>query len=117
MKGDYEEFHALRLRENKPNSKPNKAKQSQFQEAAHAPKQLDQAERERQNGCKKAGSLSNDNENGEGGIRTPGRGVNPYDGLANRCLKPLGHLSERSFSNLPYAGKCCKKITLKLHFL
>ena len=33
-------------------------------------------------------------ENGEGGIRTPGRGVYPYDGLANRCLKPLGHLSE-----------------------
>ena len=26
MKGDYEEFHALRRRENKANSKPNKAK-------------------------------------------------------------------------------------------
>jgi len=25
MKGDYEEFHALRRRKNKPNSKPNKA--------------------------------------------------------------------------------------------
>ncbi len=33
-------------------------------------------------------------KNGEGGIRTRGRGVYPYDGLANRCLKPLGHLSE-----------------------
>ncbi len=33
-------------------------------------------------------------KNGEGGIRTRGRGVHPYDGLANRCLKPLGHLSE-----------------------
>ena len=33
-------------------------------------------------------------KNGEGGIRTPGTGVYPYDGFANRCLKPLGHLSE-----------------------
>ena len=33
-------------------------------------------------------------KNGEGGIRTRGRGVYPYDGLANRYLKPLGHLSE-----------------------
>ena len=31
--------------------------------------------------------------NGEGGIRTRGRGYYPYDGLANRCLQPLGHLS------------------------
>ena len=30
---------------------------------------------------------------GEGGIRTRDRGLNPYDGLANRCLQPLGHLS------------------------
>jgi hypothetical protein len=64
----------------------------------------------------KASMSPNDIENGEAGIRTPGTGVYPYDGLANRCLKPLGHLSERSFSNLPYAGKCCKKITLKPHF-
>jgi hypothetical protein len=40
-------------------------------------------------------SSSNDNKNGEGGIRTRGTGLYPYDGLANRCLKPLGHLSER----------------------
>ena len=34
--------------------------------------------------------LSSDNiENGEGGIRTRGRGVNPYDGLANRCTKNI----------------------------
>ena len=33
-------------------------------------------------------------KNGEGGIRTRGTGVYPYDGLANRCLKPLGHLSK-----------------------
>ena len=32
-------------------------------------------------------------ENGEGGIRTLGASNNPHDGLANRCLKPLGHLS------------------------
>ena len=32
-------------------------------------------------------------QNGEGGIRTPGTGLTPYDGLANRCLQPLGHLS------------------------
>jgi hypothetical protein len=31
--------------------------------------------------------------NGERGIRTPGTGVNPYNGLANRRLQPLGHLS------------------------
>jgi hypothetical protein len=33
-------------------------------------------------------------KNGEGGIRTRGTGVYPYDGLANRCLQPLGHLSK-----------------------
>ena len=32
-------------------------------------------------------------DGGEGGIRTPGRGLSPYNGLANRRLKPLGHLS------------------------
>lgn len=32
-------------------------------------------------------------KNGEGGIRTRGAGDYPHDGLANRCLKPLGHLS------------------------
>ena len=30
---------------------------------------------------------------GEGGIRTLGRGLGPYDGLANRCFRPLSHLS------------------------
>ncbi len=37
-----------------------------------------------------------DMENGEGGIRTPGTGVTPYDGLANRCFQPLSHLSKCS---------------------
>ena len=32
---------------------------------------------------------------GERGIRTLDTGVNPYAGLANRCLQPLGHLSKR----------------------
>ena len=40
-------------------------------------------------------NLAVSEKNGEGGIRTRGTGVYPYDGLANRCLKPLGHLSER----------------------
>src|SRR6185437_3890533 len=34
------------------------------------------------------------NSGGEGGIRTPDRGVSPYNGLANRRLQPLGHLSD-----------------------
>ena len=45
--------------------------------------------------CVKNDNLSPaDTDNGEGGIRTRGTGLYPYDGLANRCLKPLGHLSE-----------------------
>jgi hypothetical protein len=30
---------------------------------------------------------------GEGGIRTLGTGVSPYNGLANRRIRPLCHLS------------------------
>jgi hypothetical protein len=30
---------------------------------------------------------------GEGGIRTPGTSFSSYNGLANRRLQPLGHLS------------------------
>jgi len=33
-------------------------------------------------------------QNGEGEIRTRGTSVHRYDGLANRCLQPLGHLSK-----------------------
>src|SRR5207248_8363831 len=33
---------------------------------------------------------------GEGGIRTPDRGISPYNGLANRRLQPLGHLSNET---------------------
>src|SRR3954454_5091585 len=32
-------------------------------------------------------------ENGETGIRTRDTGLTPYNGLANRRLQPLGHLS------------------------
>ena len=32
--------------------------------------------------------------NGEAGIRTRGTSLSPYDGLANRYLQPLGHLSK-----------------------
>jgi hypothetical protein len=45
-------------------------------------------------------------ENGEGGIRTRGRGLYPYDGLANRCLQPLGHLSKPS-RNVVYPACPC----------
>ena len=46
---------------------------------------------------------SNDTQIGEGGIRTRGRGIRPYDGLANRCLQPLGHLSKGW-------GKCIRTV-------
>ncbi len=34
---------------------------------------------------------------GEGGIRTLGTGVSPYNGLANRRIRPLCHLSGVAF--------------------
>ena len=37
--------------------------------------------------------LHSESAGGEGGIRTPGTGFSQYNGLANRRLKPLGHLS------------------------
>jgi hypothetical protein len=40
---------------------------------------------------------------GEGGIRTLDRVVRPYNGLANRRLQPLGHLSGVGNSSLPLA--------------
>ncbi|GEM_PF-3549614 len=41
-------------------------------------------------------------KNGEGGIRTLGTGYYPYDGLANRCLQPLGHLSKLVIKTVIY---------------
>src|SRR5688500_1321784 len=32
-------------------------------------------------------------DGGEAGIRTLGRSLSPYNGLANRRLRPLGHLT------------------------
>src|ERR1700677_1117426 len=37
---------------------------------------------------------------GEGGIRTLGTGVSPYNGLANRRIRPLCHLSANRISHL-----------------
>ena len=34
-----------------------------------------------------------DKHGGEGGIRTLDTDIRPYNGLANRRLQPLGHLS------------------------
>ena len=36
---------------------------------------------------------------GEGGIRTPDKAFRPYNGLANRRLQPLGHLSQLPRNN------------------
>ena len=52
---------------------------------------------ERKLGSEKDKMSPRDIRNGEAGIRTRGKGLNPYDGLANRCLKPLA----TSPSNLP----------------
>ena len=38
------------------------------------------------------------NSGGDGGIRTPDKGLGPYNGLANRRLQPLGHVSARGVS-------------------
>ena len=37
---------------------------------------------------------------GEGGIRTPGTGFSQYNGLANRRIQPLCHLSAEWFQQL-----------------
>ncbi len=52
-----------------------------------------------------------DTNNGEGGIRTRAAGLSPLDGLANRCLQPLGHLSGQLARNLLLPSPHCKKIT------
>jgi hypothetical protein len=45
-------------------------------------------------------SLRLANTGGEEGIRTPGTGLSPYNGLANRRLQPLGHLTARGLSSI-----------------
>src|ERR1700740_3269027 len=44
---------------------------------------------------------------GEGGIRTLDTGVSPYNGLANRRLQPLGHLSATCF---PYTSTLRRQV-------
>ena len=39
-------------------------------------------------------NMDNKGNGGEGGIRTLGTGVSPYNGLANRRIRPLCHLSK-----------------------
>ncbi len=46
--------------------------------------------------CEKGMELEEENSGGEGGIRTPGTGFSPYNGLANRRIQPLCHLSARA---------------------
>lgn|GEM_PF-32445 len=48
---------------------------------------------------------------GEGGIRTPGTGLGPYDGLANRCFRPLSHLSAA------FLGLSLHATTFSLYYL
>ena len=44
----------------------------------------------------------NEKYGGEAGIRTLGRALRPYNGLANRRLQPLGHLTLGGSSEYPY---------------
>src|SRR5580658_954657 len=46
-------------------------------------------------------SLQSRLRGGEGGIRTLGTGVSPYNGLANRRIRPLCHLSAFVYNKLP----------------
>jgi len=62
----------------------------------------------------KAAMSSDDTDNGEAGIRTPGAGVYPHDGLANRCLKPLGHLSESFVNSIRPTYLRCNNISGKM---
>ena len=45
------------------------------------------------------------NSGGEGGIRTPGTGFSQYNGLANRRIQPLCHLSAEWFQQLTMKSK------------
>ena len=43
-------------------------------------------------------------DGGEGGIRTLDTGFGPYNGLANRRLQPLGHLSAACYQKFSTVG-------------
>src|ERR1700738_618646 len=49
---------------------------------------------------------------GDGGIRTLDRALQPYNGLANRRLQPLGHVSNKA--DMPDAGASRKRQILGL---
>src|SRR5581483_10997598 len=49
----------------------------------------------------RSGHSSKEETGGEGGIRTLGTGVSPYNGLANRRIRPLCHLSATILDSLP----------------
>ena len=55
-------------------------------------------------------ALGREKQIGEGGIRTPGTSVTPYDGLANRCFQPLSHLSRRSRSTAAFINRPTRPI-------
>jgi hypothetical protein len=46
-------------------------------------------------------------DGGDGGIRTLDRALQPYNGLANRRLQPLGHISGKA--DMPDAGATRKR--------
>src|SRR5437016_3265656 len=50
-------------------------------------------------------SLQSRLRGGEGGIRTLGTGVSPYNGLANRRIRPLCHLSATISDSLPRCSR------------
>jgi hypothetical protein len=53
-------------------------------------------------------------DGGAGGIRTLDRALQPYNGLANRRLQPLGHSSCRL--DMPDAMPSCKRQVSRLRF-
>ena len=57
---------------------------------------------------------------GEGGIRTLGTGVSPYNGLANRRIRPLCHLSgvlEFQFTTSELGGRSARARAFTYFFL
>jgi hypothetical protein len=50
---------------------------------------------------------------GDGGIRTLDRALQPYNGLANRRLQPLGHVS--GMADMPDAAASRKRQIVRSH--
>ncbi len=90
-----------------PDRTPTSSPTSSSAKRLHASAaRCDEGEENSQDEVREAGSIndagaatscdpvqSDTNGNGEAGIRTLGTGIIPYNGLANRPLQPLGHLS------------------------